>query len=86
MRKTLSLALALAMLVSLFMGFSALAEEMTDVGTPRSETLIMETQTPTDMPGQFNPYTLGVQMGFGIHQLITAHLWEIDTALGEQFG
>ena len=32
------------------------ASEMTDVGTPRSETLIMETQTPTDVPGQFNPY------------------------------
>ena len=86
MKKTLSLALVLAMLMSLCMGFSALAEQMTDVGTPRSETLIMETQTPTDMPGQFNPYTMGVQMGFGIHQLITAHLWEIDTVKGEQFG
>ncbi len=86
MRKTLSLVLALAMVLSMFVGFSASAEEMTEVGTPRSQTLIMETQTPTDMPGQFNPYTMGVQMGFGIHQLITAHLWEIDTAKGEQFG
>ncbi len=86
MRKTLSLVLALAMLCTLFMGFTALAEETTDVGTPRSETLIMETQTPTDVPGQFNPYMMGTQMGFGIHQLITAHLWEIDTAKGEQFG
>ena len=86
MKKTLSLALVLAMLMSLCMGFSALAEQMTDVGTPRSETLIMETQTPTDMPGQFNPYVTGVQLGFGIHQLITAHLWEIDTVAGEQFG
>ena len=86
MRKTLSLALALAMVMSMLIGFSALADETTAVGTPRSETLIMETQTPTDMPGQFNPYTLGVQMGFGIHQLITAHLWEMDTVKGEQFG
>lgn len=86
MRKILSLALAMAMLMTMFAGFSALAEETTDVGTPRSQTLIMETQTPTDVPGQFNPYMLGTQMGFGIHQLITAHLWEIDTALGEQFG
>lgn len=75
MRKILSLALAMAMLLTMCMGFSALAEAMTDVGTPRSETLIMETQTPTDVPGQFNPYMLGTQMGFGIHQLITAHLW-----------
>ena len=85
MRKILSLAVAIAMVLSLCLGVTALAE-MTDVGTPRSETLIMETQTPTDVPGQFNPYMLGTQMGFGIHQLITAHLWEIDTALGEQFG
>lgn len=86
MRKILSLALAMAMLLTLFAGFTAFAEQMTDVGTPRAETLIMETQTPTDVPGQFNPYMMGTQMGFGIHQLITAHLWEIDTALGEQFG
>ncbi|MBQ7486808.1 MAG: hypothetical protein IJT77_04905 [Clostridia bacterium] len=85
MRKILSLAVAIAMVLCLCLGVTALAE-MTDVGTPRSETLIMETQTPTDVPGQFNPYMLGTQMGFGIHQLITAHLWEIDTALGEQFG
>lgn len=86
MRKTLSLVLVIAMLCTLFMGFTAFAEETTEVGTPRSETLIMETQTPTDMPGEFNPYKMGVQMGFGIHQLITAHLWEIDTVAGEQFG
>ncbi|MBQ8087643.1 MAG: ABC transporter substrate-binding protein [Clostridia bacterium] len=84
MRKLLSMLLALAMVLSL--GMVAFAEEVTEVGTPRNETLIMETQTPTDVPGQFNPYMLGTQMGFGIHQLITAHLWEIDTIAGEQFG
>ena len=84
--KKLALALAMAASLTMGVGFTAVAEEMTDVGTPRKETLIMETQTPTDVPGQFNPYMLGTQMGFGIHQLITAHLWEIDTALGEQFG
>ncbi|MBQ8092613.1 MAG: ABC transporter substrate-binding protein [Clostridia bacterium] len=83
MRKILALVISVALILCL--SISALAE-MTDVGTPRNETLIMETQTPTDVPGQFNPYMLGTQMGFGIHQLITAHLWEIDTALGEQFG
>lgn len=60
--------------------------EMTEVGTPRSETLIVETQTPTDVPGQFNSYMQGTQMGFGIHQLMTATLWEMDTTKGEQFG
>ena len=86
MKKILALALALAMVLTMFVGVSAVAEGTTDVGTPRAETLIMETQTPTDVPGQFNPYMMGTQMGFGIHQLITAHLWEMDTAKGEQFG
>ena len=58
----------------------------TEVGTPRSETLIVESSTPTDTPGQFNSYMTGTQMGFGIHQLISAHLWEMDTVKGEQWG
>lgn len=57
----------------------------TAVGTPRSETLIVECQSPTDVPGQFNSYMSGTQMGFGIHQLMSAHLWESDTVKGEQF-
>ena len=85
MKKLISLGAA-ALTAAMLFAAPAIAGEMTDVGTPRAETLIMETQTPTDVPGQFNPYMLGTQMGFGIHQLITAHLWEIDTALGEQFG
>ena len=58
----------------------------TEVGTPRSETLIVECQSPTDTPGQFNSYMTGTQMGFGIHQLMSAHLWEMDTVKGEQWG
>jgi peptide/nickel transport system substrate-binding protein len=84
MRKILSLVLALMMVLS--MGSFAFAEEMTEVGTPRKETLIVECQSPTDVPGQFNGYMSGTQMGFGIHQMMSVHLWEIDTAAGEQFG
>ncbi len=62
------------------------AGDMTEVGTPRGETLIVECQSPTDAPGQFNPYMQGTTMGFGIHQLMMGHLWEIDTQKGEQFG
>ena len=58
----------------------------TEVGTPRSETLIVESSTPTDTPGQFNSYMTGTQIGFGIHQLMSAHLWEMDTVKGEQWG
>ncbi len=62
------------------------AGEMTEVGTPRHETLIVECQSPTDTPGQFNSYMQGTTMGFGIHQLMSAMMWEIDTVKGEQFG
>ena len=84
MRKFLSLLLAVLMIASL--SGIAFAEEMTAVGTPRTETLIVETQTPTDVPGQFNSYMQGTQMGFGIHQLMSAMMWEMDTVKGEQFG
>ena len=84
MRKFLSLLLALVLLLPLVS--TAAAEEMTEVGTPRRETLIVETQTPTDVPGQFNSYMQGTQMGFGIHQLMSAMMWEMDTIKGEQFG
>ena len=60
--------------------------DMTEVGTPRDETLIVEAQTPTDVPGQFNTYMSGTQVGFGIHQLMSAMMWEMDTVKGEQFG
>ena len=83
MKKLTSLVLALLMVLS--MGSLALAE-MTEVGTPRGETLIVECQTPTDTPGQFNGYMQGTSMGFGIHQLMSAMMWEMDTASGEQFG
>ena len=84
MRKILSLVLAMMMVLSLCS--FAMAEETTAVGTPRSETLIVECQSPTDVPGQFNSYMNGTQMGFGIHQLMSAQLWEMDTASGNQFG
>ena len=70
MRKFLSLLLVVLMITSLF--GAAFAEEMTAVGTPRTETLIVETQTPTDVPGQFNSYMQGTQMGFGIGSPIVA--------------
>ncbi len=84
MRKIFALVTVLTLLLSV--APMAFAQEMTEVGTPRRETLIVETQTPTDVPGQFNSYMLGTQMGFGIHQLMSAMMWEMDTVKGEQFG
>lgn len=65
---------------------AAAAGGTTEVGTPRSETLIVEYQVPTDVPGQFNSYMQGTSMGVGIHQLMSAMMWEMDTVSGEQFG
>jgi len=68
-------------------GGTAAAEGITtEVGTPRAETLIVECQNSTDTPGQFNSYMQGTAMGFGIHQMMSAHLWEMSTAKGEQSG
>lgn len=59
---------------------------MTEVNTDRAETLIVECQNKTDTPGQFNSYMSGTSMGFGIHQMMSCHLWEMNTAKGEQYG
>jgi peptide/nickel transport system substrate-binding protein len=61
---------------------------MTDVGTPRTETLIVDVLSGLQAdPMQLNPYIPGaVGMDIGIHQLLYNHLWEIDTVNGEQFG
>ena len=61
--------------------------EMTDVGTPRSETLIVDMLNGNVAdPDLCNPYMPGaVAMDAGFHQLVFSHLWEIDTVKGEQF-
>jgi peptide/nickel transport system substrate-binding protein len=61
--------------------------EMTDVGTPRNETLIVDILSGrTADIENVNPYMPGaVPMDAGFHQLIFGHLWEIDTVKGEQF-
>ena len=84
MRKTLSLILALAMMLTMCASFAS-AEEMTEVGTPRADTVIVEFQSPITTPGQFNPYMNGTSKGSGIHQMLFDYLWEMDTVKGEQF-
>lgn len=60
--------------------------KMTDVGTPRNETLIVDIlngRSPD--PERMNPYMPGaVGMDSGLHQLIYSNLWEINTVKGEQ--
>lgn len=82
----MALLLSLLLMIGTLTSCAASKTTITEVDTPRYETLIVETQTPTDVPGQFNSYMLGTQMGFGIHQLMSAMMWEMDTVKGEQFG
>jgi peptide/nickel transport system substrate-binding protein len=60
--------------------------KMTDVGTPRNQTLIVDILSgKTADPDLVNPYVPGaVPMDAGFHQLIFSALWEIDTEKGVQ--
>lgn len=60
---------------------------MTDVGTPREETLIVDILSgrQTD-PDNCNPYMTGaVALDCGLLQLVYPQLWDINTIEGEQF-
>jgi peptide/nickel transport system substrate-binding protein len=61
--------------------------KMTDVGTLRSETLIVDILSGrTANPDLYNPYIPGsVPSDAGVHQLLHGKLWEIDTVKGEQY-
>ncbi len=84
--KRRSIWLVTFVLLSMVFATGIVSAQLTEVGTPRNETLIVETQTPTDVPGQFNSYMMGTTMGFGIHQLMSAMMWEMDTVSGQQYG
>ena len=57
---------------------------MTDVGTPRAETLIIMTTTDANA-GMFNPYLSGsVSTQNGFRQCVYEPLWDIDPIVGEQ--
>lgn len=83
--KRLSMVLALVMALAMLVPMSASAEAMTDVGTPRAQTLIVEPDGGAAAnPGQFNPYMSGTSSSFGTHQLMWAEgLWDTNTMTGE---
>lgn len=62
------------------------AAQMTEVGTPRAETLIVDMLNGTvTNPQQMNPYLSGTDMVSGVNQLLFSPLWEIDTSTGTMF-
>ncbi len=64
---------------------ATLAQEMTDVGTPRNETLIVDMlNARVGNPTNMNSYQQGVTINHGYHQMAASLLWDIDTAGGSQ--
>ena len=60
--------------------------EMTDVGTPRSETLIVQTfDGKVDVPDNFNPLSSSYVLWRGFRELAWGYMWEMDTATGQSY-
>ena len=58
---------------------------MTEQGTPRAETLVMDQLNGRVANARlFNPYVPGVEINNGLKPLFPP-LWEMDTMKGEQF-
>lgn len=64
----------------------AASDEMTDVGTPRKETLIVQTfDGKTDNPDNMNPLSGSYSLWRGFRELAWGYLWEMDTATGKSY-
>jgi peptide/nickel transport system substrate-binding protein len=87
-RSTLmALAMAVALGGTMLSGtvMPAWAQQMTDVGTPRAETLIVDMlNARVGNPTNMNMYQQGVTTNHGYHQMAGALLYDIDTAKGTQ--
>jgi peptide/nickel transport system substrate-binding protein len=60
--------------------------EMTEVGTPRNETLIVQTfDGKVDTPDNFSPLSGTYVLWRGFRELAWGYLWEMDTATGKSY-
>jgi peptide/nickel transport system substrate-binding protein len=77
--------MAPALAGALLLGTASYAQQMTDVGTPRAETLIVQTfdgkAANPDAHNPFNQYAIWR----GFRELGWSFLWETDTATGESY-
>src|SRR5689334_17235401 len=75
----------LAPIMAALLGGASYAQEMTDVGTPRNETLIVQTfdgkASNPDAQNPLNQYAIWR----GFRELGWGWLWEMDTAKGESY-
>jgi peptide/nickel transport system substrate-binding protein len=75
----------LAPLVAALLAGASYAQEMTDVGTPRNQTLIVQTfDGKTANPDSQNPFNL-YAIWRGFRELGWSFLWEMDTATGQSY-
>ena len=88
MRKGLALLLALTMMLAMSVSIPAMADDVkTIAGTPRDQTLVVEClDGQITNATQNNVYLTGTDVNNGLHQLVYAHLWEVNTITGEVFG
>jgi peptide/nickel transport system substrate-binding protein len=62
------------------------ASALTEVGTPRNETLIVQTfDGKTDNPSNMNPLSGSYSIWRGFRELSWGYLWEMDTATGKSY-
>ena len=75
----------LAPVLGALMASPAMAQSVTDVGTPRAETLVVQTfDNRSPNPTAMNPLNqYAVWRGF--RELAWGYLWEMDTATGESY-
>jgi peptide/nickel transport system substrate-binding protein len=72
-------------LLSVMMGTTSFAQEMTDVGTPRNETLIVQTfDGKVANPDAQNPF-ISYAIWRGFRELGWSSLWEMDTSTGQSY-
>jgi peptide/nickel transport system substrate-binding protein len=84
MKRTLFLVLSVVF-ITLALGGVVMAQEMTDVGTPRNETLIFQTfDRQSSNPDQHNPL-MNYDIWRGFREFGQGYLWETDTGTGESY-
>jgi len=88
MRKGLALLLALTMMLAMSVSIPAMADDVkTIAGTPRDQTLVVEClDGQITNATQNNVYLTGTDVNNGLHQLVYANMWEVNTITGEVFG
>ena len=83
MKKTILIALVL--ILALPGASMVTGQEETDVGTPRNETLVVQTfDRQTQTPDQHNPL-MNFAVWRGFRELGWGYLWETDTGTGESY-